>query len=55
MNKEKKEEKQYTDKSDFPPNYRKFVEGEHQLHESKAPEWMDMEINTKEFDISIDE
>jgi hypothetical protein len=40
---------------DFPSSYNKVVEGEHQLDESKAPEWMDAEIKTKEFDISIDD
>jgi len=50
-----KEEKENTDKPDFPQNYLKFVEGEHQLDESKAQKWMDAEIKTEEFDISIDD
>jgi hypothetical protein len=31
------------------------MEGECQLDESKAPEWMDVEIKTKEFNILIDD
>ena len=31
------------------------MEGERQLDESKAPEWMDVEIKTKEFNILIDD
>jgi hypothetical protein len=41
VTKEEKEEKEDTNKPDFPPNYQKVIEGECQLDESKAPEWMD--------------
>jgi hypothetical protein len=49
-----KEEKEDTKNIDFPSSYKKIMEGERKLDESKAPEWMDAKINTKEVDISID-
>jgi hypothetical protein len=55
MTKEEKEEKEDTDKPKFPPNYQKVSKGECQLHESKALEWMDTEVKTKQFYISIDD
>jgi hypothetical protein len=54
VTKEETEEHKHTEKPDFPSSYNQVIEGECQLDESKAPDWMDAEIKTKEFDISID-
>jgi hypothetical protein len=53
VTKEEKEEKDNTEKPNFLSSYNQFMEGELQLDESKVPKWMDLEIKTKEFDISI--
>ena len=41
--------------ADFPTTFSQFKEGSHSINESKAPEWLDAKIKTKEFDISNDE
>ena len=51
-----------TDKNDtdrmtttyFPPTISQFKEGSGHINESKAPEWMDAKVKTKEIDISND-
>jgi hypothetical protein len=44
-----------TKKPEFSSSYNQVVEGERQLDESKEPKWMNAEIKTTEFDISIDD
>jgi hypothetical protein len=41
VTKEEKEEKNDTEKHEFPSSYNQLLEGERQLDESKFPEWMD--------------
>ena len=38
----------------FLPTFSQFKEGSRQINESKAPEWMDAKVKTKEIDISND-
>ena len=40
--------------ADFPATFSQFKEGSRQINESKAPEWMDAKVKTKEVDISND-
>ena len=37
---------------DFPPQYSKIKEGKRDLDETKAPEWKDAKIKTKEINIA---
>ena len=36
----------------FPPQYSEIKEGEQEIYESKAPEWMDVNIKIKELNIA---
>ena len=38
----------------FPTRFLDFKEGSRQINESKASEWMDVKVKTKEIDISND-
>ena len=40
--------------TDFPASFSQFKEESRQINESKAPEWMDAQVKTKEIDISND-
>ena len=40
--------------ADFPATFSQFKEGSRHINESKAPEWMDAKVKTKEIDISND-
>ena len=40
--------------ADFPATFSQFKEGSRQINESKAPEWMDAKVKTKEIKISND-
>ena len=40
--------------TDFPATFSQFKEGSRQINESKAPEWMDAKVKTKQVDISND-
>ena len=39
----------------FPATFSQFKEGSQPINESKAPEWLDAKVKTREFDISIDD
>ena len=41
--------------ADFPATFSQFKEGIRPINESKAPEWLDAKIKTKELDISNDD
>ena len=41
--------------ADFPAIFSQFKEGSRPINETKAPEWLDAKIKTKEFDISNDD
>ena len=49
------EHKEDHEQPDFPKSFTKIEEGEFHLYEVKPPKWMDVEIKTKEFDISNDD
>ena len=40
--------------ADFPATFSQFKEGSRQINESKASEWMDAKLKTKEINISND-
>ena len=40
--------------ADFPVTFSQFKEGSRQINESKALDWMDAKVKTKEIDISND-
>ena len=40
--------------TDFLATFYQFKEGSQHINESKAPEWMDAKVKTKEIDISND-
>ena len=40
--------------TDFPLTFSQFKEGSRQINESKALEWMDEKVKSKEIDISND-
>ena len=51
-------DKQDTDKmtaADFPATFSQFKEGSCPINETKAPEWIDAKVKTKEVDISNDD
>jgi hypothetical protein len=50
-----KEEKEDHEQPEFPESFTRIKEGEHYLDKEKPPEWMDVEIKTKEFNISNDD
>jgi hypothetical protein len=50
-----KEEKEDYKQPDFPESFTRIEEGECYLNEEKPLEWMDVEIKTKEFNISNDD
>ena len=41
--------------TDFPASFSQFKEGIRWINESKAPEWMDAKVKTKEVNISNDD
>ena len=41
--------------TEFPTTSSQFKEGIQPINESKAPEWLDAKVKTKEFDISNDD
>ena len=41
--------------ADFPATFSQFKEGSRPINETKAPEWLDAKVKTKEFDISNDD
>ena len=41
--------------ADFSASFLYFKEGSRQINESKAPEWMEVKVKTKEVDISNDD
>ena len=41
--------------ADFPSTFSQFKEGSRPINESKAPEWLDAKVKTKEFDILSDD
>jgi hypothetical protein len=47
-----KEEKEEIEWPEFPSIFTKIEEGDRHLEEAKPPEWMNVELNTKEFNIS---
>ena len=40
--------------ADFPTTFSQFKEGSQPINESRAPEWLDAKIKTREVDISND-
>ena len=51
-------DKQDTDRmtiADFPATFSQFKEGSWPINETKAPEWLDAKVKTKEVDISNDD
>ena len=42
-------------RADFPTTFSQFKEGIQPINESKAPEWLDAKVKTREFDISNDD
>ena len=40
---------------DFPPTFLLFKEGNRQIDEIQAPEWMDVKVKIKEVNISDDD
>ena len=40
---------------DFPATFSQLKEGSRPINESKAPEWLDAKVKTREFDISSDD
>ena len=41
--------------ADFPATFSQLEEGSRPINETKAPEWLDAKVNTKEVDISNDD
>jgi hypothetical protein len=50
-----KAEKDDPEQPNFPESFTKVEEGERHLDEAKPPEWMNVEIKTKEFNILYDD
>ena len=51
-------DKEETDRmfaTNFPATFSQFKEGSRPINESKAPEWLDAKVKTREFDISNDD
>ena len=50
-----KEDTDWMTAAEFPATFSQFKEGSQWINESKALEWLDSKVKTKEFDISNDE
>ena len=50
-----KEDNDQMTAADFPATFSQFKEGSQLINESKAPEWLDAKIKTREVDISNDD
>ena len=51
----KKEDTEKMTATDFPATFSQFKEGSRPINESKALEWLDAKVKTREFDISNDD
>ena len=50
-----KEDPKILSPESIPTTFSQLKEGNQQINESKAPEWMDVKVKTKEVDISNDD